>query len=131
MGDTNHQHFNGSVGTVNGIKADKVYIVNDKAEQTRRDRRSKMLKEILYYRHHSKELHYILCNYARDAFQIQGDVKFIDLPDHQLEKLYQFSQPLKKVIFVYRTNLNTGKYKWLYHIAYLLHRMESVFRKNN
>lgn len=127
MGDTNNQHFHANVNEVNGIKANNVYL-DAKTEKQKQAYRSKMLKDILYYRHHCYELHILLCNYTRERFQIKGDFKFIDLSDQQLEQIYKFSQPLKEVAFVYSKNLQDGKYKWVYKVAYMLESVKLLLK---
>ncbi|EXI61812.1 hypothetical protein MHD_05525 [Mannheimia granulomatis] len=127
MGDINNQHFHSNVGEVNGIKATNVYI-DAKSENQRQAHRSKLLKEILYYRHHCYELHILLCNYTRERFQIKGDFKFIDLSDQQLEQIYKFSQPLKEVAFVYSKNLQESKYKWIYKLAYTMEKFKRLIK---
>lgn len=129
MGDSNHQHFHCDVGEVNGIKAQNVYF-DAKSEKARQHHRSKLLKEILYYRHHCYELHIVLCNYARERFHIKGDFKFIDLSNQQLEQVYKFSQPLKEVAFVYSKNLQGGEYKWVYKLAYSVSKLKRLLRKS-
>lgn len=124
MGDVNNQFFHGRVKEVNGIKANNIYF-DAKSEKQRQAHRSKLLKEILFYRHHCYELHLLLCSYAKERFQIKGTFRFIDLSDEQLEQVHQFSLPLQKVLFVYRTNIK-DEYALAYKIAYAINKVKKL-----
>ncbi|MBF0786218.1 hypothetical protein E4T80_12165 [Muribacter muris] len=127
MGDVNNQIIKGSVTEVNGIKIEKAYFNHN--EPNEENIRSKYLKEILYYRHHCRELHIILCRYTKEVFKIKGSFKFTDLSTEQLEKVYQFSLPLRKVIFVYRSKMEDKPYKLAFRIAYAIHKLKRLFIK--
>lgn len=91
MGDVNHQHINGNVTEVNGIKIEKLVIAQD----TKPFPRNQYIREILTLRSSCKHLEFIINTHAEKCY---GSRYFKEMPEDQLTEMHQFVMQLKQAV---------------------------------
>lgn len=91
MGDVNHQHINGNVSELNGIKIEKLVITQDIKPFPRKQ----YVREILQLRSSCPHLEFLINTHAEKAY---GSRFFKEMPEEHLLEMYQFVVELELAV---------------------------------
>lgn len=91
MGDVNHQHINGNVSELNGIKIEKLVITQD----IKPFPRNHYIREILTLRSSCKHLEFIINTHAEKCY---GSRFFKEMTEEQLTEMHEFAMQLKTAV---------------------------------